>query len=68
MVDLFIDCVIFEKLFFMFVGVDCFGLFVVWRGRSFVKRYGVLFICLFIRVIYLEVVYSFDIDLFINVM
>lgn len=48
MVDLLIDCVIVVKLFFMFVGIDCFGLFFMWKGESFVKRYGVLLICMFI--------------------
>ena len=38
------------------------------RGRSFVKRYGVLFTCLSIRAIHLKVSQSLDTDFFINAM
>ena len=51
---------------FTCVGVDCFGPFVVRRGRSEVKRYGVLFTCLAIRAVHVEVVHSLDTGLFIN--
>ena len=52
MADLPTDRVTPEKPPFTFVGVDCFGPFVVWRGRSHVKRYGVFFTCLSIRAIH----------------
>lgn len=53
---------------FSFVGLACFGPFVVRRGRSLVKRYGVLFTCLSIRAIHLEVAQSLDRDYFLNAM
>ena len=48
------------------VGVDCFGPFNVRRGRATAKRYGVLFTCLSIRAIHIEVAHSLDKDSFIN--
>ena len=51
---------------FSYVGVDCFGPLEVRRGRSMVKRYGVLFTCLSIRAIHIEIVHSLDTDSFIN--
>ena len=68
MADLPTDRVTPVKPPFTFVGVDCFGPFVVRRGRSHVKRYGVLFTCLSIRAIHLEVAHRLDTDSFINAM
>ena len=68
MADLPTDRVTPEKPPFTFVGVDCFGPFVVWRGRSHVKRYRVFFTRLSIRAIHLEVAHSLDTDSFINAM
>lgn len=51
---------------FTYVGVDCFGPFTVRRGRSNVKRYGVLFTCLVVRAIHIEVAHSLDTESFIN--
>ena len=49
-----------------YVGVDCFGPFLIRRGRSEVKRYGILYTCLVVCAIHVEVVYSLDTDSFIN--
>lgn len=51
---------------FTYTGVDCFGPFGVRRGRTKVKRYGVLFTCLNIRAIHLEVASSLNTESFIN--
>lgn len=55
-----------DKPPFTFVGVDCFGPFDIKSRRSIVKRYGVIFTCLAIRAIHIEVVQSLDTDSFIN--
>ena len=51
---------------FSHVGVDCFGPFLVKRGRSREKRYGCLFVCMATRAIHLEVLHSLDTDAFLN--
>ena len=51
---------------FSHVGVDCFGPLLVRHGRSTVKRYGVLFTCLAIRAIHIEVAHTQDTDAFIH--
>ena len=51
---------------FSYVGVDCFGPLDVCWGRSTVKWYGVLFTCLSIWAIHIEVAHSLDTDSFID--
>ena len=66
MADLPVDRVTAGKPPFSNVGVDCFGPFIVKRGRSNVKRYGVIFTCLAIRAVHIEVACSLDTDSFLN--
>ena len=65
MADLPADRITADKPPFTFVGVDCFGPFLVKHGRSLVKRYGVIFTCLTIRAIHIEIIHSMDTDSFI---
>ena len=66
MADLPEDRVTVGKPTFTNVGVDCFGPFIVKRGRSQVKRYGVIFTCLAIRAVHIEVGNNLDTDSFVN--
>ena len=51
---------------FTYVGTDCFGPFYTKRGRAQVKRYGVIFTCLVIRAVHLEVTEDLSTSAFIN--
>ena len=51
---------------FTYVGVDCFGYFLVKRGRSQEKRYGCMFTCLTIRAVHMERLTSLETSSFIN--
>ncbi|XP_031572975.1 uncharacterized protein LOC116306981 [Actinia tenebrosa] len=68
MANLPFDRVTPDKPPFAHTGVDCFGPFSVKRGRATVKSYGVIFTCLTVRAIHLEVAFSLDTSSFINAM
>lgn len=51
---------------FQYVGIDCFGPYMVRQGRSEVKRYGCIFSCLVTRAVHLEKLNSMDTDSFLN--
>ena len=55
-----------DKPPFSFVGVDCFGPFLIKQGRSQVKRYGCIFTCLTVRAVHIEILHSMDTDSFLN--
>jgi len=66
MADLPAERVIPDNPPFSYVGVDCFGPFVVKRGQNQLKRYGCLFTYLTMRAIHIEKLDSLEADSFIN--
>ena len=48
------------------VGIDCFGPFFVKRGRTKEKHYGVIFTCLVIRAVHIEVAPDLSTNSFLN--
>lgn len=66
MADLPLERILANLPSFTNTGVDYFGPIEVKRGRSFEKRYGVLFTCMASRAVHLEVAYSLDMDSCIN--
>lgn len=60
MIDFFVFCLVLYILVFYYIVCDYFGFYNVKIGRSkMVKYYGVIFMCLNIRVVYLELVVDF---------
>jgi len=51
---------------FTYVGMNCFGPFVVRKGRSEIKRYGLLLTCLSSRAVHIEMLDDMTTDALIN--
>ena len=66
MSDLPKDRVVAGEPPFTRVGTDCFGPFIVRKGRTDYKRYGLVFTCLTTRAVHIEVLESLETDTFIN--
>ncbi|XP_073785217.1 uncharacterized protein [Danio rerio] len=51
---------------FCYTGMDCFGPFIIKKGRKEYKRYGLLFTCLSSRAVHIEMLEDLSTDMFIN--
>lgn len=51
---------------FTYIGLDCFGPFEVKSGRKLLKRYGLIFVCMYSRAIHVELLSDMTTDGFIN--
>lgn len=65
MADLPEDHLVPDKTPFTTVGSDCFSPFHVHRARSLVKRYGVIFTCMKVRTVHIEIAHCLDTDSFL---
>ena len=63
--DLPVDHLTSDRPPFTSVGIDCFGPLQVRHGQSLVKRYRVIFTCLGIRAVHIEVAHSLDTSSFL---
>ena len=68
MANLHQDRITLSKPPFTFTALDCFKPFDVRRDGTRVKHYYVMFACLTLRAVHMEVVNSLDTDSFINVL
>jgi len=66
MADIPPERLISNKPPFTFVGLDCFGPFMVKLGRSEVKRYGCVMTCMTTRAVHIEKLDSLDTNSFLN--
>ena len=66
MADLPADRLTPDKPVFTYVGIDFFGPYMVKRGRAQVKRYALIFTCLAIRAVHIEITHSLDTDSFLQ--
>lgn len=55
-----------DKPPFTYLGVDCFGPFLIKQGRSEIKRYGCLFTCFTTRAVHIEKLNTMESDSFLN--
>ena len=51
---------------FYFVGLDCFGSYMMKYGRGNIKQYGCIFTCMATRAVHIEKLDTLDSDSFIN--
>ena len=65
MADLLVDRLTPDRPPFTSVGIDCFGPFQVRRDRSLVKIFEVIFTCLVICAVHVEVVHSLETNSFL---
>ena len=65
MADLLVDRLTPDRPPFTSVGIDCFGPFQVRRDRSLVEIFEVIFACLVIRAVHVEVIHSLETDSFL---
>ena len=66
MADLLLERCQSNRAPFTYVGVDCFGSFLVRVGRAEAKRYGCVYTCLSTRAVHIKKLNSMDTDTFLN--
>ncbi|XP_068243759.1 uncharacterized protein [Palaemon carinicauda] len=66
MADLPSERLEFSNRPFTYIGVDCFGPFLIKQARVEVKRYGCLFTCMNTRAVHLDKLNTLETDSFLN--